>query len=250
MFSCLLVSPYLAAVMNAPGPAQAELIAFLSQFVSENKLALMEKVLGERTRYITVVLEDLYQSQNASAVVRTCECLGIQDVHVIEDRSRYGTNKKVLKGSHHWVDIIKHRIRNPDALSRDSEVARILSGLRGKGYRILVTSVDPGSKSVYDVDLSCGPVALVMGNELRGTSAEMVACADELVHIPMSGFTESFNVSVSAAICLSVFRQRLSELEAPWRLSAEEGQELRFKWLRSVVKRSDVLVRNFVSGRG
>jgi tRNA (guanosine-2'-O-)-methyltransferase len=234
------------------GNDQSALISFLSGFVSESRLELMEQVLSQRTRHVTVVLEDLYQSQNASAVVRTCECLGIQDVHVVEDRSRYGTNKKVLKGSHHWVDIIKHRIRNNDDTSRDLEVGRVLKGLREKGYRILVTSVNPGSASIHDVDITKGPVALVMGNELRGTSEEMVNAADELVHIPMVGFTESFNVSVSAAICLSVFRRKMEaggEEEVNWRLSPDEQQALRLKWLRGMVKKSAVLERRFEETR-
>lgn len=231
---------------------KSALISFLSGFVSENKLALMDQVLARRTRRVTVVLEDLHQSQNTSAVIRTCECLGIQDVHVIEDRSRYGTNKKVLKGSHHWVDIIKHRIRTDSATDRDSEVRRVLQGLRDKGYRILVTSVNPGSGSIHDIDLTKGPVALVMGNELRGTSEEMVRAADELVHIPMVGFTESFNVSVSAAICLSVFRKKLesnAEAALPWQLSPDEEQSLRLKWLRGMVKKSAVLERRFEETR-
>ena len=222
------------------------LTEFLSRFVSEHKLGLMEQVISNRTRYLTVVLEDLNQSHNSSAVVRTCECLGIQDVHVVEDKTRYGTNKKVLKGSHNWIDIIKHRVRNNSNEDRDQQVVKVLDGLRAKGYRILVTSVNPGSQSVYDVDLEKGPVALVMGNELQGTSPAVVAAADELVHIPMVGFTESFNVSVSAAICLSVFRQKLNSLGDRWKLRDDELQSLRLRWLRGVVRKSDVLEREFL----
>lgn len=225
---------------------EPQLIEFLSRFVSEHKLELMERVMSSRTRYLTVVLEDLNQSHNSSAVVRTCECLGIQDVHVVEDKTRYGTNKKVLKGSHHWINIIKHRIRNTSSEDRDQQLTHVLSSLRNQGYRILVTSVNPGSQSVYDVDLEKGPVALVMGNELHGTSPAVVAAADELVHIPMVGFTESFNVSVSAAICLSVFRQKLSGLGDQWKLKDDELQSLRLRWLRGVVRKSDVLEREFL----
>lgn len=225
---------------------QARLIEFFSQFVSEHKLELMDHVMNNRTRYLTVVLEDLNQSHNTSAVVRTCECLGIQDVHVVEEKTRYGTNKKVLKGSHHWINIIKHRIRNNSPADRDVQLGKVLEGLRSNGYRILVTSVNPGSQSVYDIDLEKGPVALVMGNELHGTSAAAVAAADELVHIPMVGFTESFNVSVSAAICLSVFRQKLNALDDRWKLKDDELQSLRLQWLRGVVRKSDILEREFL----
>jgi len=217
-----------------------QLIAFLSRFVTEHKLNLMEQVLSMRTRYLTVVLEDLYQSQNASAVVRTCECLGIQDVHVIEETARYGTNKKVLKGSHYWVDIIKHKVRTGGSVASEADA------LRKRGYRVLVTSVDPGSRPLQEVDMAEGPVALVMGNELRGTSKVMVEAADGLVHIPMHGFTESFNVSVSAAICLSDMRSRMMAAGVPWQLSEEEKNDLRLRWLRTMVNRSAVLEREFL----
>ena len=219
---------------------EQQLIRFLSQFVSEHKLTLMEQVLSMRTRYLTVVLEDLYQSQNASAVVRTCECLGIQDIHVIEDTARYGTNKKVLKGSHYWVDIIKHRIKTGGSVSLEAEA------LRKRGYRVLVTSVDRGSKALHEIDVAEGPIALVMGNELKGTSAEVVAAADGLVHIPMHGFTESFNVSVSAAICLSGLRDRMMASDITWQLSDEEKNDLRLRWLRTMVNRSELLEREFL----
>ncbi|MFM9074020.1 MAG: TrmH family RNA methyltransferase [Bacteroidota bacterium] len=219
---------------------EQQLIRFLSQFVSEHKLNLMEQVLAMRTRYLTVVLEDLYQSQNASAVVRTCECLGIQDVHVIEDTARYGTNKKVLKGSHYWVDIIKHRIKAGGSVRLEADA------LRNRGYRVLVTSVDRGSKPLHEIDVTAGPIALVMGNELKGTSAEVVAAADGLVHIPMHGFTESFNVSVSAAICLSGLRDRMTAAGVPWQLRDEEKNDLRLRWLRTMVNRSELLEREFL----
>ena len=224
------------------------LIEFLSKFVTEHKLGLMERILSNRTRYLTVVMEDLYQSQNTSAIIRTCECLGIQDVHVIEHYARYGTNKKVLKGSHYWMDIIKHRIKDSS-----QGIARELTGMKQNGYRILVTSVDPGSKPIQEIDVAAGRMALVMGNELKGTSPEVMACADELVHIPMYGFTESFNVSVSAAICLTILKEKMIRLQdqeslskMEFGLSEEEKNVLRLNWLRTMVKRSSILEKEFL----
>lgn len=223
---------------------RGELTVFLSQFVSEHKLALMEQVLDQRTRYLTVVMEDLHQSQNTSAIVRTCECLGIQDVHIIEEQAKYGTNKKVLKGSHYWVDLIKHKIRNVAAGPKAA-----LEELKNQGYRILVTSVDPGSRPVQDIDVSAGKLAVVMGNELRGASGQAVELADELVHIPMVGFTESFNVSVSAAIILSQLREKIIASGDHWKLTEGEKAELRLSWVRVMVKKSDVLEREFLRAR-
>ncbi len=201
----------------------------------------MEKVLANRTRKLTVVLEDIFQSQNASAVIRTCECFGIQDVHVIESRSKYGTNLKVLKGSHHWVNIIKHKFKKTEG----PKIA--FDKLKEAGYKILVTSVSPGSQSIYDINpVELGKIALVLGNELHGASTVAQDNADGLVHIPMVGFTESFNVSVCAAICISLLVNKIRESENDWRLSENEKDEIRLKWIRAMVKRVEVLERNFL----
>jgi tRNA (guanosine-2'-O-)-methyltransferase len=219
-------------------PINKPLLDFLLQFVSDHKKVLMEKVLDNRTRRLTLVMEDIFQSQNASAMVRTCECFGIQDIHIIEGRAKYGTNLKVLKGSHYWLNLIKHKKQKP---------TEVYNKLKADGYKILVTSVSPGSKSIYEINPEeTGKIALVMGNELHGTSEEAMACADELVHIPMVGFTESFNVSVSAAICISQLVNKIRSIETDWKLSEEEKDDIRMKWVKLMVKKSDVLERNFL----
>jgi tRNA (guanosine-2'-O-)-methyltransferase len=220
-------------------PINKPLLDFLSQFVTEHKKELLEKILDNRTRKLTVVLEDIFQSQNASAIVRTCECLGIQDIHVIESISKYGTNLKVLKGSHNWVNIIKHKKNEGPKVAFDE--------LKAAGYKILVTSVLPGSKSIFDINPEeLGKIALVMGNELHGASSIAQDNADYLVHIPMVGFTESFNVSVSTAICATTLLNKIRASEVDWRLTDEEKEEIRFRWIRSMVRKVDILERNFL----
>lgn len=222
-------------------PINKPLLDFLSQFVTDHKKELIEKVLNNRTRKLTVVLEDIFQSQNASAVVRTCECLGIQDIHIIESLSKYSTNLKVLKGSHNWVTIKKHKFK------KNEGPKAAFDALKAAGYKVLVTSVLPGSQSIFEIDpVAMGKVALVMGNELRGASAIAQENADQLVHIPMVGFTESFNVSVSTAICATAILNKIRTEENDWRLSEAEKEEIRFKWIRSMVRRVDVLERNFL----
>jgi tRNA (guanosine-2'-O-)-methyltransferase len=217
------------------------LLDFLSQFVTEHKKELLEKVLDNRTRKLTVVLEDIFQSQNASAIVRTCECLGIQDIHIIESLSKYGTNLKVLKGSHNWVTIIKHKFK------KNEGPKTVFDELKAAGYKVLVTSVLPGSKSIFDIDPDeLGKIALVMGNELHGASSIAQENADCLVHIPMVGFTESFNVSVSTAVCATTLLNKIRNSEIDWRLSEEEKEEIRFRWIRSMVRKVDILERNFL----
>ncbi|MFN5170253.1 MAG: TrmH family RNA methyltransferase [Cyclobacteriaceae bacterium] len=216
------------------------LIAFFQQYVTDHKLAFMDRVLQQRTRHVTVVMEDILQSQNTSAVIRTCECLGLQEVHIIENYSKWGTNKKVLKGSQYWIDLVRHKSR-----STDNGVA-CFRQLKEKGYRILVTDPSPDGISIHDVEVD-RPLALVMGNEHRGISDQALAIADQKVHIPMFGFTESLNISVSTAICLSTLLAKLRQRDdVKWHLPDDEQIRIRLKWLRNVVKRSDLLEREFL----
>ncbi len=209
-----------------------------SQFVSEHKKEFMERVLAQRTRYVTMVLEDIYQSQNTSAVVRTCECLGLQDVHVIETTSEWSTNKLVLRGSNKWLDIIRYKDRGAN------NTAHCFQTLREKGYRIAVT--DPaGGTSIEDVPLD-KPLAIVMGNERHGSSPFALKHADLAVTIPMTGFTESLNISVSAAICLNVTLSRLRKSEYPWTLSEEEKEVLRLQWYKKTVRKASIIEQEYL----
>ena len=210
-----------------------------SQFVSEHKKAFIERVLEHRTRYVTVALEDIYQSQNASAVLRTCECLGVQNVHIIETKSEWSTNKKVLKGSDKWLDIIRYN------MPKAANIEACLSLLKQQGYQIAVTDPSPDGISVEDVPID-KPLAFVMGNELNGSSPYSMAHADLKVKIPMVGFTESLNISVSAAICLNSVLSRLRRSDIRWSLTENEKDLLRLQWYKKVVRRSELMEREFL----
>ena len=210
-----------------------------SQFISEHKKEFIERVLDHRTRHITIVLEDIYQSQNASAVVRTCECLGLQDLHIIETTSTWTTNKLVLKGANKWLDIIRYKKKN------GHNVQDCFHFLRQKGYHIAVTDPSPDGTSIEEVAID-KPLAIVMGNERHGSSPYALAHADSKIHIPMVGFTESLNISVSAAICLNSLLFRLRKSTLPWRLTEEEKKVLRLQWYKGVVRRSELLEREFL----
>ncbi len=212
----------------------------LGQFVSDHKKAFVEKVLDQRTRYVTVVLENIYQSQNASAAVRTCECMGLQDVHIIEDTAKYHLNIRVLKGSYKWMNLLRYRTKTVN----NTEVC--FNHLRTQGYRILVADPAADGISINDLDVSAGKIALVFGNELRGASAYGLQHADQKIRIPMFGFTESLNVSVSVAICLNTLLSKLRESGVPIRLSEDEKSLLRLAWYRKIVRRSELLEREFL----
>jgi len=215
------------------------LTQYFGQFVSDHKKEFIEKVLDQRTRYVTVVLEDIYQSQNASAVVRTCECLGVQEIHIIEVSSTWSTNKQVLKGSDKWLNIIRYREKN----SNNAE--ECFNYLRQQGYQIAVTDPSPDGIPIEEVPLGI-PLAIVMGNEHHGSSQYAIEHADLKVRIPMVGFTESLNISVSAAICLNSILSRLRKSEFPWILREEEKDLLRLQWYKKVVRRSELVAREFL----
>jgi len=211
----------------------------LSQYITDHKKQFIEKVLSERTRHITLVLEDIYQSQNASAVVRTCECLGLQDIHIIEEDSKYAVNKRVLKGANKWIDLYRYKMKG----FNNTEIC--FRKLHEQGYQILVTDPSPDGVSINEIPVD-KKIAVVMGNELKGTSSFALDHADQKIFIPMHGFTESFNISVSAAICLNTLLTKMRETSTSWQLSEEEKETLRLQWYRKVVRRSDLIEQEFL----
>jgi len=220
-----------------------KLIKHLSEFVLPRRLQLFEEIIEKRTRYITVALEDIYQSQNASAVLRTCECLGFQDLHIIEAKNQYKLNPDVVMGSSKWLTL--HRYSNvPDPTTE------AIDSLRSKGYRIVATTPHKDDVDLPDLDLAKGPMALFFGTELTGLTEKMLSQADEFVKIPMHGFTESFNISVSAAITLYELGTRLRNTELPWQLTKNEKESLMLSWLRQSIKKVDLIEEQFFSSRG
>ena len=183
-----------------------DLINHMSEFVTGERLELFHRVLGERTRYITVLLEDIFQSQNGSAVLRTCDCTGIQDVHIVEERNEYEINPDVSLGSDRWLTLHYYN-RGEDNLSD------AVAALKKEGYRIVATSPHKEGTSPESFDLEKGKAALLFGTELNGLTEQALELADEFIQIPMVGFTESYNISVSAAVILYSLRKRLEGVE-------------------------------------
>ena len=203
--------------------------SFLSGFVTEKRLGRIEEILAQRTRYITVALEDIYQSQNASAVLRTCECFGIQDVHIIENYNPYNINPMVLKGSDKWLSI--HRYNRSG-----NNTAEAVHRLKSEGYCIVATSLRKGSIELDSFDVERGKCAVIFGNEHQGVSECVMEQADEYLKIPMYGFTQSLNISVSAGIILARFMEKIRNSNVDWQLSNPEKDILRAEWLQSSVK--------------
>lgn len=210
-----------------------ELYEQLSAFISENKRSLFDKIAPMRTRHVTVVLEDIYQSQNASAVLRTCDLVGVQDVHVIENRNSYKVDRQVALGSSQWVDIIPYR-------THEDNTRACMDALRAKGYRIIATSPRGDARTPHDIDLE-QPMAFCFGTELTGLSDTLLDEADAHLRIPMYGFTESYNISVSAAITLFTVMERLRKSAIDWRLDDAACIALRLQWVRTILQSADLI---------
>ncbi len=215
------------------------LIDFFLRYVTDHKKEFMEKVLSQRTRHITLVLDDIFQSQNASAVIRTCECMGLQDIHIIENDTKYSVNKRVLKGANKWMNLHRYKMKG----FNNEEIC--FHKLREQGYKIIVTDPSPDGVPIHQVPVD-QKLAIVMGNELNGISKYAFEHADLKVNIPMYGFTESLNISVSAAICLNTLVPKVRDSELNWRLTEEEAMMIRLNWLRNIVRKSDLLEREYL----
>ena len=214
------------------------LLAYLQGFVSDARKQRFEDVLATRTRHLTCVLENIADAHNANAVMRSCECFGIQDVHIIENGAKFKPARKVLKGSHKWLSIYKYR-------EQTHNTAVCLEGLKKKGYRIVATSPHSANKSVHELDVS-SPIALVLGQEHIGISDVVKEMADEFVIIPMVGFTESLNISVAAAILLQDISYKIRTSDSiNWGLQEEQKNELRTAWTLKSLYRNELLIERF-----
>ena len=202
-----------------------ELYNQASQLLSDNKRQLFDRLAPLRTRHIAVVLENIYQSHNASAVLRSCDCFGVQDVHVVENLNPFNPAGDVAVGSSKWVDFYPH----PD-------IATAYQRLRDRGYRIVATTPHTDDTLISDLDVTV-PTALVFGTELTGLTPEAISLADAYVKIPMYGFTESFNISVCAALSLFSLTERMRATPSiHWQLSPDEQVTLKLFWSMQVVR--------------
>lgn len=217
-----------------------ELLEYLSGYLTPKRLNLFDKILEMRTRHLTVVLEDIFQAQNASAVLRTCDCFGIQDVHIIETRNTFEVNREIALGSSKWLSLKKYNEYENNSLEAVKQ-------LKAQGYRIVATTPHTNDQELQDFDISEGKTALVFGSELPGITDSILDVADEFLKIPMYGFTESFNISVSAAVTLHHLSLKMRENQSlNWQLGDEEKKELKLDWIRKTIKRSDLIEKRFL----
>ena len=221
----------------------AGLLEYLQGFMTERRKELIDKVLAERTRYLSVVLEDIWHSPNASAAIRSCECFGIQDMYVIENNVRFKANTKVVQGSAKWISLQRFNEKNKN------NTKECFNYLRQKGYAIAATTLrkekyTPLSEIPLDKKL-----AVCFGCEETGLGDFAHEHADYFVQLPMYGFTESFNISVSVALVLQTLCQRLRQENIPINLTEDEKNKLRLEWSQKSVKNSELLIKRYLKNQ-
>ena len=215
-----------------------KLLTYLEGFVTDKRKNLFRNILQDRTRHFTVVLEDIYQQHNASAVIRSCDIFGIQDVHVIENKYRSKVSRHIAKGSQKWLTFNRY---NEDK----NNTIDCLENLKSKGYQVIATTPHNDSCVLHDFDIT-KKSAFVFGVEKAGVSDDVMKNADGFLKIPMVGFTESLNISVAAAIVLENLSHKLRNSNLDWALTVEEQQILYASWIEKTIKNVDEIKERFI----
>ena len=212
-----------------------KLLNHLESYLTAKRLQRFNSVLDQRTKHFTVATEDVYQLHNTSAVIRSCDVFGVQEVNIVEEVNTKRIDREIAMGAQKWVD-----------LNRFHSVKDCISNLKAKGYQIVATTPHAEDCDLYDFDVtkkSC----FFFGRETEGLSDEVIQQADCFLKIPMVGFTESLNISVSAAIILQHATSKLKKTEIDWQLTEEEKLEKRLDWCKKTIKSYDEIVERFYS---
>ena len=210
-----------------------DLLTYLEGFITENRKEGFLRVLKNRTKHFTVAMEDVFQLHNTSAVMRSCEVFGIQELNVIEQKFGKSIDKEIAMGAEKWVDI-----------NRFSSIQDCITNLKGKGYQIIATTPHNDSCLLHEFDIT-KPSALFFGTERDGLSDEVMQQADGFLKIPMVGYTESLNISVSAAIIIQDVTNRLRQSDIHWQLTDEEILDKRLDWTRKSIKDIEFIEKKF-----
>jgi tRNA (guanosine-2'-O-)-methyltransferase len=210
-----------------------QLLEHLLSFLTERRKSLFKEVISKRTRHFTVVTEDVYQMHNTSAVMRSCDVFGIQELHVVEERISKEIDREIALGAQKWVNIHRHH-----------STKECIDNLRENGYQIIATTPHNNSTELKDFDIS-KKSAFFFGKEKEGLSDVVLDAADGYLKIPMYGFTESLNISVSAAVILQSVVTRLKDSDIDWKLSEDEKKEIILHWTKMTIKSVDQIVERF-----
>lgn len=210
-----------------------QLLSYLENFISEARKERFLKVLEERTKYITVAIEDVFQMHNTSAVIRSCEIFGVQEAHIIEEKYGERLDKNIAMGAEKWVDVVRYK-----------NSKECIKALRNDGYKIIATTPNTYDCLLPDFEIE-GKIALFFGTEIHGLSSKVLEEADGFLKIGMNGFTESFNISVSASIILHDLTTKLKQTDLDWKLTESEKLDKRLDWAKKSIKSIDAILARY-----
>lgn len=210
-----------------------KLLDYLQSYLTDRRRDLFDRVLSERTYHFTVAVEDVYQLHNTSAVIRSCESFGVQNLHVIEEVNVKRIDREIAMGAQKWVDVHRH-----------TSTKACVQSLKADGYRIIATTPHKKAHRLEDFDIT-QKAAIFFGRETEGLSPEVLEAADDFIYIPMVGFTESLNISVSAAITLQHIMTRLKSTDISWQLSTAEIFEKKMEWTQKMIKDVDRIIERW-----
>lgn len=209
-----------------------ERIEYLAQFMLPERLATLQRAVANRTKYMTLLAENMFHPQNASALVRHCEAFGVQNLHTVQTLCKFNPNVDIVRGTDKWIDIHRH-----------NSTVEALAALKSEGYRIIATTPHRESCTPESFDVKKGKFAIVMGTEKTGISDEVMAAADEFMRIPMCGMVESLNVSACAAIIVYMLSERMRHEVEGWQLTEQEQTRTLYKWIVDTVKDAEPLLK-------
>ena len=215
-----------------------DLVQYLKEFLVDERRKLFEEKIEQRTKHITVVLENIFQGRNISASIRSADCFGVQDVHVIENDNYFNDDSEVSMGADKWIKTTRYNQENHNS-------AAAIKKLKKEGYQVIAATPHNTDCDLYDIEITDQKIALIFGAEVRGCSEETLKLADKRMKIPMYGFTESFNISVSVSLCLQHLTYRMRNSAVNWRMTQEQKNETILQWLRNSIKSSAQIEEKF-----
>ena len=207
---------------------------YMKGFLTEERLLKIDKYAEESSDFVLPVLENIYQFRNAAAIIRSVEACGFHKIVALEEENVFNPNTRVARGADTWMQVEKM----PKTMAS-------LQQIRDKGYKILAVSPEKNAVSLPEYELK-EPVALIFGTEMEGVSQEVLDFADETLIIPMYGFTQSFNVSVAAAICMYELKQKLLKSDIDYKLSDEKKLAMKIRWAVNSARSGDEVLNHYL----
>lgn len=217
-----------------------DLVEHLKGFLVDERRELFKNKIQERTQHITIILENIFQGRNISASIRSADCFGIQDVHIIENDNIFNDDSEVSMGAEKWITTKRYNKHKHNSIEA-------IETLRSKGYQIIATSPHNTDCNLYDLDITEKKIALFFGAEVKGCSKETLQLADKRIRIPMYGFTESYNISIAVSLCLQHLTYKMRQSDINWRLPINQQEKVMLQWLRNSIKAAAEIEKKYLS---